>query len=80
MGWIKPHGMRPPGIAGTENRNRLEARPRRRSASTRPPLEGEVVLRREVALHQRSQMTSSMIAPSVTCRPWKPVSMKNVEP
>src|ERR1700693_897798 len=26
----------------------------------------------------RSQITSSMIAPIVTCRPWKPVSMKKV--
>ena len=42
--------------------------------------EGEVVLRREVALHRAQPDHDSMIAPSVTCRPWKPVSMKNVEP
>ena len=28
----------------------------------------------------RSVITDSMIVPSVTCMPWKPVSMKNVEP
>ena len=28
----------------------------------------------------RSQMHTSMMAPSVTWKPWKPVSMKNVEP
>ena len=42
--------------------------------------EREVMRRREVALHGRSQMHNSMMAPSVTWKPWKPVSMKNVEP
>ena len=42
--------------------------------------EREVALRREVPLHHAQPDDSSMIAPIVTCRPWKPVSMKNVEP
>ncbi len=31
-------------------------------------------------LAERSHITISMIVPSSTCAPWKPVSMKNVEP
>jgi hypothetical protein len=38
--------------------------------------EREMPFRREVA----RQMHTSMMAPSVTWKPWKPVSMKNVEP
>ncbi len=34
----------------------------------------------EMALQVRNQITVSMMAPMVTCSPWKPVSMKNVEP
>src|SRR5690606_35205576 len=31
-------------------------------------------------LAQRNHMISSISVPRVTCAPWKPVSMKNVEP
>jgi len=43
-------------------------------------LEREVLLGVKWPFMTRSQITTSMMAPSVTCRPWKPVSMKNVEP
>jgi hypothetical protein len=42
--------------------------------------EREVVVRREVARSTRYSTTDSMIAPMVTWKPWKPVSMKKVEP
>ena len=35
---------------------------------------------REWPFRQRNEITVSMIAPIVTWKPWKPVSMKKVEP
>ena len=43
-------------------------------------LKAEVLLRREGAIDRSDETDRRKIVPMITCAPWKPVAMKNVEP